>query len=79
MILTEPIESIAVVRSHGGWRVLRAKGSAGDYAFQVDAEDAALRVAKAAQPSGCRGEILVRQPGGELRLFPMAPPAYPLV
>ncbi|MCC6918061.1 MAG: hypothetical protein IT548_02595 [Alphaproteobacteria bacterium] len=77
--MIEPIESIAVVRSHGGWRVLRAKGPAGDYAFQVDAEDAALKVAKASQPSGGRVEILVQQPGGELRPFPMAPPAYPLV
>ena len=76
--MTESIESIAVVRSRGGWRVLCANGSTGDYAFQVDAEDAALRVARAAQPSGCRVEILVQQPGGELRPLPMPPPAYPL-
>ncbi len=76
--MTEPIKSIAVVRSHGGWRVLSAKGAAGDYAFQVDAEDAALRVARASQPAGCEVEILVQQPGGELRPFPMAPPAYPV-
>ena len=76
--MTESIESIAVVRSRGGWRVLCANGSTGDYAFQVDAEDAALRVAKACQPTGGQVEILVQQPGGELRPFPMAPPAYPL-
>lgn len=76
--MTEPIKSIAVVRSHDGWRVLSAQGAAGDYAFQVDAEDAALRVAKAFQPTGGRVEILVQQPGGELRSLPMAPPAYPL-
>ncbi len=66
----EPIRSIAIVRSHGGWRVLSARGSAGDYAFQVDAEDAALRFAqKTSTLSGGRVEILVQQPGGELSRF----------
>lgn len=61
--------SIAILRKDGGWRVISDGGQVGDFAYRVDAEEAALRFATAAEGSGRPVEILLQQPGGELRTF----------
>lgn len=66
---TSPI-SIAIVRGQGGWRVISDGGKMGEYAYQVDAEEAALRFAEAAKGAGRPVELLLQQPGGELQPFP---------
>lgn len=58
----------AVVKFSDGWRVL-AEGQrlARLYNYRVDAEDAALRLAAAAQRAGEPSEVLVQKSHGELR------------
>ncbi len=67
--MEQAIISIAILRKGDGWRVLSGGGSVGDYAYRVDAEEAALKFAAAAEGSGRPVEILLQQPGGELRSF----------
>ncbi|MFD3264386.1 hypothetical protein [Phenylobacterium ferrooxidans] len=67
--MDQPIVSIAILRSPGGWRVISDGGSVRDYAYRVDAEEAALRFATAAGATGRPVEILLQQPGGELLRF----------
>jgi hypothetical protein len=61
--------TIAILRNQDGWRVISDGGAVGDYAYRVDAEEAALRFAKAAGGTGRPVEILLQQPGGELQRF----------
>lgn len=61
--------SLAILRNSGGWRVISDGGLVGDYAYRVDAEEAALRFAAASSGAGRAVEILLQQPGGELRPF----------
>jgi hypothetical protein len=67
--MDQPVISIAILRNEGGWRVISDGGQVGDYAYRVDAEEAALRFATAAEGTGRPVEILLQQPGGELRSF----------
>lgn len=64
-----PVISIAILRNRDGWRVISDGGAVGDYAYRVDAEEAALRFATAARGTGRPVEILLQQAGGELRRF----------
>lgn len=64
-----PIISIAIVRYKEGWRVIADGGPVGNFGYQVDAEEAALRFANASKGSGRGVEVLLQQPHGELRLF----------
>ncbi len=67
--MEQPVISIAILRSRDRWRVISDGGSVGEYAYQVDAEEAALRFAKASEGTGRPVEILLQHPGGELRRF----------
>ncbi len=64
--MVQPI-SVAVVRHQDGWRVVADGGPVGQYGFQVDAEEAALRFARASEGAGRPVEVLLQQPHGELR------------
>jgi hypothetical protein len=67
--------SIAILRIGDGWRVISDGGSVGDFPYRVDAEEAALRFAAAAEGSGRTVEILLQQPSGELRSFARSNPS----
>lgn len=67
--MTQPPISLAILRNSGGWRVISDGGMVGDYAYRVDAEEAALRFAAASRGTGKAVEILLQEPGGELRPF----------
>ena len=67
--MDQPVISIAILRNKDGWRVISDGGAVGDYAYRVDAEEAALRFAAAAGGTGRPVEILLQQAGGELRRF----------
>lgn len=65
----QPVISVAIVRYQGGWRVVADAGTMGDFSYQVDAEEAALRFAAASKGAGRPVEVLLQQPHGELRPF----------
>ena len=50
-----------------GWRIVTDRHRWGRYRYRVDAEEAALRLAERARLDGKEIEVLVQEPGGELR------------
>ena len=56
----------AVVRYPDGWRILTNGQRWGRFAFRVDAEEAALRLAAKAEAAGQHAEVLVQDSSGEL-------------
>lgn len=62
--------TIAIVRHQAGWRVIPDAGPMGNYGYQVDAEEAALRFARAAKGTGRPVKVLLQRADGELRPFP---------
>lgn len=67
--MVQSVISVAIVRYQGGWRVVSDGGAMGDFRYQVDAEEAALRFAEASRGAGRSVEVLLQQPDGELRRF----------
>lgn len=65
----QPVISVAIVRYQDGWRVVADGGAMGNFSYQVDAEEAALRFAEASRGAGRPVEVLLQQPHGELRPF----------
>jgi hypothetical protein len=61
--------TLAVLRHGEGWRVFGPNGGWRKFKYKVDAEEAALRLARSAA-AGADVHILVQEPWGELR--PMA-------
>lgn len=57
---------LVVVRYPDGWRILGEKGQWGRYAYRVDAEEAALRLARKARAEGREVQILVQDLNGRL-------------
>jgi hypothetical protein len=57
---------LVVVRYSDGWRILGEKGRWGRYAYRVDAEEAALRLAHKARQAGREVEIWVQDRCGRL-------------
>lgn len=67
-----PPAQFAVVKFSDGWRVLaQGKRLARLYNYRVDAEEAALKLAVAAQQAGAHPAVLVQEPSGELRRLTM--------
>jgi hypothetical protein len=64
------IAELAIVRSSGGWRVVGGEGDGHIYAYQVDAEEAALGRAAKLRESGRTVTVLVQDSAGELRVLP---------
>lgn len=67
--MVQLVISIAIVRYRGGWRLVSDGGTMGNFSFQVDAEEAALRFAEASRGAGRPVEVLLQHPHGELRPF----------
>ncbi|MBN9319011.1 MAG: hypothetical protein BGN86_07730 [Caulobacterales bacterium 68-7] len=65
---THPLERevYAVVHYPEGWRILTHGQRWGRFAFRVDAEEAALRLAAKAEAAGQRAEVLVQDTSCEL-------------
>jgi hypothetical protein len=57
----------AVVREGDGWRVIGSHHKFGRYAYRVDAEEIALRLAERARAAGQSSAALVQDESGELR------------
>ncbi|HEX7887006.1 MAG TPA: hypothetical protein VF474_13605 [Phenylobacterium sp.] len=64
--MSEDVQEIAVVYFADGWRIIAGNHRWGRYAFRVDAEEAALRVAAQAAARGQAVKILVHGRCGEL-------------
>ncbi len=57
---------LAVIRFPDGWRILAAHGRWGRFAYRVDAEEAAIRIARKARAQGREVEIWVQDMCGRL-------------
>jgi hypothetical protein len=58
---------LAVVRFSDGWRILAEHGRWGRFAYRVDAEEAAIRLARKARAQGREVHILVQDICGHLQ------------
>lgn len=57
--------TVAVLRTRGGWRLMKADRQVGEYDFRVDAEDAGLKLTRQLHLSGQDVELLVQQVGSD--------------
>ena len=57
---------LAVVRFRDGWRILAPNGRWGRFAYRVDAEEAAIRLARKARDTGRPVRIWVQDMCGQL-------------
>jgi len=62
----------AVLRFTDGWRVLHNGRRWGRFDYQVDAVDAALRLADKARKAGAEPEVLVQSFAGEISALQVA-------
>jgi hypothetical protein len=66
------IREIAVMYFADGWRIVAGRHRWGRYAFRVDAEEAALKLAARAQRHGRELAVLVQERHGEMRRLSVA-------
>lgn len=59
--------SLVVVRFRDGWRILAPNGRWGRFAYRVDAEEAAIRLARKAREEGRPARIWVQDICGRLQ------------
>ena len=64
--------TLAVLRHRDGWRVFGPNGGWRRFAYRVDAEEAALRLARQARKTAGPVRVLVQDPYGQLRLLDAA-------
>lgn len=62
-----PAPALAVLRRRDGWQVVGPNGGWRTFAFQVDAEEAALRLARQAARTAPGVQVLVQDQCGQLR------------
>ncbi len=60
------MSSVGIVRFRDGWTLIAGGRKWGRFAFKVDAEEAALRLAKQAEAKGAPVQILVQGSWGEM-------------
>ncbi len=60
------MDSVGIVRFRDGWTVISGGRKWGRFAFKVDAEEAALRLAQEANAKGAPVEIVVQGSWGEM-------------
>ena len=65
--MSETRATFAVLRSQGLWRLLAPGETFRTFDFQVDAEEAALKLASQARNAGLSPEVLVQDRFGEMR------------
>lgn len=70
--MTQSPVCLAILRNPGGWRVNSEGGWAGDHAYRVDAEEAALPFAAASSGTGRDFELLPQRPGVDQGPSPQA-------
>lgn len=58
---------LAVIRFADGWRILAEQGRWGRFSYRVDAEEAAIRLARKARAQGREAHIWVQDPCGQLQ------------
>ena len=63
---------LAVVRFPDGWRILAHDRRWGRFPYRVDAEEAALRLARKSLAAGRPVQLLVQDAHGELRKLEVA-------
>lgn len=63
---------LAVLRFSDGWRILAEHGRWGRFAYRVDAEEAAIRLARKARAQGREVHIWVQDLCGHLQLLDAA-------
>ena len=68
----ERVISLGVVRLGDGWTIVAAGRRWGRFAYKVDAEEAALRLARRIREAGDDFEIVVQERWGEM--IPLAAP-----
>ncbi len=61
------IREIAVMYFPDGWRIVAGRHRWGHYAFRVDAEEPALKLAARAMRQGHEVAVLVQERHGEMR------------
>lgn len=66
------MKTFGVVRLQDHWTIIASGKRWGRFAFCVDAEDAALRLADRARLDGHACEVLVQGIGGEMRRLKVA-------
>ena len=64
--------SFSVVRSGDGWTIVGAGRGWGRFSYQVDAEEAALRLAQSVIAGGRTAEVLVQNRSGEITRLKVA-------
>lgn len=57
---------LAVIRFPDGWRIIAERGRWGCFAYRVDAEEAAIRLARKARAQGREVSIVVQDINGRL-------------
>jgi len=55
--------TVAVLRTEGGWRLMKDDRQVREYDFRVDAEDAGLKLTRQIHLAGQDVELLVQQDG----------------
>jgi len=60
---------LAVLRFRDGWQVVGPAGASRRFAYRVDAEEVALRLAEQARRTAGEVRVLVQDDCGELRLL----------
>ena len=71
MSASEPL-CLAVVRFPDGWRILAKHGRWGRFAYRVDAEEAAIRLARKARAEGREVQVCVQDICGRLEALTAA-------
>lgn len=61
------MNSLSVIRFGDGWTLIANGKKWGRFAYQVDAEEAALRLSDRAARDGKPVEVFVQSPWGEMR------------
>ncbi|WGM47201.1 hypothetical protein KOAAANKH_02076 [Brevundimonas sp. NIBR10] len=63
--------TVAVLRTEGGWRVMKDDRQIGEYDCRVDAEDAGLKLTRQIHLAGLEVELLVQE-NGSWEVTPLA-------
>ncbi len=71
MTMTAPLR-LAVLRFEDGWRILAPNGRWGRFRYRVDAEEAALRLARKARAEGREVTVWVQDLCGRLQILDAA-------
>lgn len=66
-----PLTRLGVVRHADGWAIVASGRRWGRFAYKVDAEEAALRLARRIAEGGEQVEITVQERWGEMRPLPI--------